>query len=186
MAKNKAKNKRNEKIIAGILAIVTAVSLAGLFVVSPSTQNTTNTTTTADSASFSTSTIAIPCVTGSTTIALRPHLTIHVDGEEVPVPSGIGTTNGCTQEIHTENEDGIIYVNSNTDKGYTFADFLAVWGLSLQQAGYITKLTVNGEFNQNDPNFKLENGQDIELDFITPIVPVDTTPTSTKNATATP
>ena len=83
------------------------------------------------------------------------------------MPANIGVSPGCVQELHTHEPDGVIHVESDVDKGYTFADFLGVWGFPLDQAGFITKLTVDGEFDNNNTNFKFLDGQEIVLEYIT-------------------
>jgi len=159
-----AKNKARQKIFVAFTAIVTMVSLAGLtgvFTGTPQPQNTGGDQTQNPIQHN------IPCLT-SEEFHLHSHLTILADGNKINVPNGIGVESGCTREIHTHDEEGIIHVESDTDKGYTFTDFLNVWGIQLEQPGYIARLTVNGEFNNNDTNFRLEDGQEILMEYITP------------------
>ena len=159
-----AKNKRTNKFFVIFIAIVTAVSLAGLtgvFSGAPAPKPNSTSQETADTNNQ----ISIPCLTGKE-FQLRSRLIILLDGKEISLPADIGVEPDCTRELHTQDADGFIYVESDTDKGYTFADFLGMLGLGLQQAGYITKLTVDGEFDDNNPNFKLEDGQEIVLEYI--------------------
>lgn len=165
-----AKQKASQKVFIGILAVMTAVTLAGaggIFGggVSPNSgapaqelanQNQPDNIPTSN----------VPCLT-SEDFHLHPHLTVLLDGEDVPIPANIGVSPDCIQELHTHESDGIIHVESDMDKGYTFADFLGLLGLPIDQAGFVTRLTVDGEFNDNDPNFLLEDGQEIVLEYIT-------------------
>ena len=112
------------------------------------------------------STNNIPCLT-SGAFHVHPRLTILLDGEEVPLPANIGVSPGCVQELHTHEPDGVIHAESDSDKGYTLADFLGLLGLPLDQAGLVTRLTIDGEFNDNDTNFVLRDGQEIILEYIT-------------------
>lgn len=165
-AETMAKSKTSQKVFIGILAVVTAISLGGLTGIlggsplpngNPATEN-------IDSSQVVGAT-GVPCLT-SEKFHLHPHLTILVDGEEVPVPANVGVFSDCTQELHTHEADGIIHVESDRDKGYTFTNFLNVLGLVLEQPGYILRLTVDGKFNENNPNFVLEDGQEILLEYI--------------------
>jgi hypothetical protein len=106
----------------------------------------------------------VPCLT-SEIFHIHPHLTILVDGKEEPVPANIGILPGCTREIHTHAADGVIHIEAAADRGYTFADFLTVWGQSLERPGYRWELTVNGQTTTN-LNFLLRDGQQIELKYI--------------------
>jgi len=163
-----AKKKQNKGMVI-FIAIATTVSLAGLtgfFGTGPTTnpnQQTVdqNEPTPEEIEAFT----GVPCLT-SEEFHLHPHLTIIIDGQEEPLPPNIGVFSNCTQELHTHESDGTIHVESDSDKGYTLQDFLNVWGLGLEQQGFITRLTVGGEFNENDTTFKLEDGQQIQLEFI--------------------
>lgn len=159
-----AKKKQNKGFVI-FLAVVTTVSLAGLGGslfggVSPNNAPAQNSNLN-NSAELS----GVPCLTIEE-FHLHPHLTITFDGEEVPIPANIGVEPNCFRELHTHDSDGVIHVESDVDKGYAFSDFLNVWGFPIEQAGLITRLTVNGEFNDNDTNFVLEDGQEIVLEFI--------------------
>jgi len=159
--------KKDKKGLVIFVAIATTISLAGLtglFGTGTPQQSNTGQDVPVDPTEVANVT-GVPCLT-SEAFHLHPHLTIMIDGTEEPLPANIGVLEGCTQELHTHELDGVIHVESDVDKGYTFADFLNVWGLGLEQSGYITRLTVNDEFNENDTSFKLEDGQEILLEFI--------------------
>ena len=173
-----AKNKTKQKVFVIFTAIITTVSLAGLTGVFTGAPQPGGNTSQANSSNNQPQ-YDIPCST-SENFHTRSRLTIIVDGKELPLPANIGVDQECTREIHTHNEDGIIHIESAVDRGYTFADFLNVLGITLDQQGYTAKLTVNGAFNDNDPNFKLEDGQEIILEYITlPIGEVSTNSDST-------
>jgi len=162
-----AKNKKERKGLVIFVAIATTISLAGLTGLfgtgAPTQQVGQNQAPDVNQIVAST---GVPCLT-SEVFHLHPHLTITIGGVEEPLPVNIGVFSGCFQELHTHDADGVIHVESDVDKGYTFADFLNVWGIGLEQSGYITRLTVDDEFNENDINFKLEDEQEILLEFIT-------------------
>lgn len=160
-----AKQKTSQKVFIGILAVMTAVTLAGAGGIFGGGVSPNNGVPGQNQAS-NISTSNVPCLT-SGAFHLHPRLVILLDGEEIPLPVNIGVEPNCVRELHTHEPDGVIHVESDVDKGYTFADFLGVWGLPLDQAGFITRLTVDGEFNDNDINFKLEDGQEVILEYIT-------------------
>jgi hypothetical protein len=162
-----AKNKLSNRVFAIFVAIITIISVAGIFTGS-STSNSPSSQT-GNSSAQNQAAYKVPCST-SKAFSTQSHLTILIDGTDVSLPSNIGVLSQCALEIHTEGTDGTIHVESNIDKGYTFADFLSLLGITLEQAGYLTRLTVNGEFNDNDTSFKLENNQEIKLEYIGPPV----------------
>ena len=163
-----AKQKTSQRIFIGILAVMTTVTLAGaggLFgggggVVSPQQG------VPGQQSLVNPSISNVPCLT-SGVFHVHPSLVVLLDGEEIPLPVNIGVSANCIQEIHTHEADGVIHVESHVDKGYTFANFLEVWGFPFEQVGFVTRLTVNGEFNDNDINFVLEDGQEIVIEYIT-------------------
>ena len=168
MPKNKQKELRQRGFVI-FVAIATIVSLAGftgLFGLNATQQNDATTQDEEIDIGQIVALTGVPCLT-SEEFHLHPRLTIKIDGAEEPLPANIGIYEGCTQELHTHGADGVIHVESDTDKGYTFQHFLNVWGLSLSQEGFIARLTVGGTFNDNDTSFKLEDGQEILLEFIT-------------------
>ncbi len=121
---------------------------------------------------------SVPCLT-SEAFHIHPHLQVLVDPsthstnsgqagsgqvEEEFLPANLGILPGCTRELHTHATDGIIHIESAVDRGYTFADFLSVWGKPLLRDGYTLKMTVDGE-EALDSNFILKDGQQIVLQY---------------------
>jgi len=170
--------QRRQKAVVIFIAIATTVSLAGLggalFGGVPPNNPNQQQVTDVDIVQIEQIT-GVPCLPGGTTgphpqlaFHIHPQLTLTIDGVDEPVRPSIGVVSGCMQEIHTHESDGQIHVESFDDKTYAFADFLRVWGLvDLQQDGYTTRLTVDGEFNDNDTSFSFTDGQQINLEFIT-------------------
>lgn len=112
----------------------------------------------------------VQCLT-SELFHIHPELAILVDpstgsGQAVAeaVPANIGVIPGCTYELHTHATDGIIHVESAVDRGYTFADFLSVWGKPLLREGHTLKMIVDGQETIN-PNFIMKDGQKIVLEY---------------------
>ena len=105
----------------------------------------------------------VQCLT-SELFHIHPELAISVDGKQEAVPGNIGIIPGCTYELHTHATDGIIHVESAVDRGYTFADFLSVWGKPLLREGYTLKMTVDGQETAN-PNFVMKDSQKVVLEY---------------------
>jgi len=169
-----AKKKTNKAGVIG-LAIVTTISLAGLggaFTANPPTggevADSTNYNQAINDANLP------PCLLAGTNgvhpevaFHIHPKLSISVDGENLEIPADIGITPDCMREIHTHDTSGSVHVESVSEKSYIFADVLNILGFGIEQPGFITRLTVNGEFDDNNINFALEDEQDIQLEFIT-------------------
>lgn len=78
---------------------------------------------------------------------VHTHLTVFVDGNARQIPDGIGivpprtvqhtsrgpfvTGGSCFYWLHTHAADGIIHIESPTQRAYTLGDFFAIWGLPL-------------------------------------------------------
>ena len=106
---------------------------------------------------------SVPCLT-SEAFHIHPQLTILVDGKKEVLPADIGISPGCTRELHIHADDGVIHVESAVDRGYVFADFLSVWGGSLERPGYSLKMTVDGQV-VSDSNFVMKDEQEIILKY---------------------
>jgi hypothetical protein len=75
---------------------------------------------------------------------IHPNLTLIVDGSPSSVPENIGIDAPLWKDhsldkfgmtgmapIHTHDSSGVIHVESNTNRSYTFDEFLDMWGLDL-------------------------------------------------------
>ncbi len=153
-----AKNKIFLWIVVGIMA-VSLVGLTGVFSLGPSSSSQNN----QQPGSNEESSRGVPCLINEN-FHIHPHLQILVNGGDEPVPGNIGILPGCTREIHTHATDGIIHVEGPVDRGYTFADFLSVWGKSIFRDGYALKTTVDGQ-ETSALDFVLKDGQQIVLEY---------------------
>jgi hypothetical protein len=128
---------------------------------------------------------------------IHAHLAVFVNGAPRSIPYGIGvvtpavtqTAQGpfaqatrCYYWLHTHASDGILHVESPTQRQYTLGNFFDIWRqpLSGQQVGPATGTVtayVNGVRYTGDPRgIVLTEHSDIQLDMGTPIVspaPVD-------------
>lgn len=92
----------------------------------------------------------ISCDALEATVAhVHVHLAIFVNGQEQPIPYGIGigqpwsvtdsdegpfvNDGSCFYWIHTHTQDGIIHIESPIRRRFTLADFFAIWQLSLSE-----------------------------------------------------
>ena len=122
---------------------------------------------------------------------IHAHLAVFVNGEPRSIPYGIGvvtpavtqTAQGpfvqatrCYYWLHTHTEDGVIHVESPTQRQYTLGDFFAIWHqpLSDQQVAAATGTVtayVNGvRYTGDTRGIPLTEHEDIQLDVGTPIV----------------
>jgi hypothetical protein len=128
---------------------------------------------------------------------IHVHLEVFVNGAPRSIPYGIGivtpavteTAQGpfvqatrCYYWLHTHANDGVIHVESPTQRLYTLGDFFDIWRqpLSARRVGAATGTItayLNGMSSTGDPRgIVLREREDIQLDVGTPIVrpqPVD-------------
>ncbi|WP_052441668.1 hypothetical protein [Streptacidiphilus anmyonensis] len=128
---------------------------------------------------------------------IHSHLAVYVNGQQRSVPYGVGvvqpvpsTVNGgtfvsasqCYYWLHTHAQDGIIHVESPSQKQYTLGQFFDIWKqpLSANQVGPATghvTAYVNGKAFTGDPRtITLQEHEDIQLNVGEPQVspqPVD-------------
>ena len=123
---------------------------------------------------------------------IHVHLTIFVDGSARQVPYGIGitppltvsTTDGtfvdsgtCFYWLHTHANDGIIHVESPTQKTYTLGQFFDEWGQSLSNnqvgpaQGHVTIYQDGKLYTGNPRNLQLTAHNQIQLDVGSPAPP---------------
>ena len=123
---------------------------------------------------------------------IHAHLAVYVNGGSRQIPYGIGvatpavnqTPQGpfaqatrCYYWLHTHASDGVIHVESPTQRQYTLGDFFDIWRqpLSATAVGPATgtvTASVNGVARSGDPrSIILSEHEDIQLDVGAPIVP---------------
>ena len=123
---------------------------------------------------------------------IHAHLAVFVDGAARQIPYGIGVVNPAVTEtargpfaqatrcyywLHTHAADGVIHVESPSQRRYTLGNFFDIWRqpLSRTQLGPATGTVtayVDGAPYRGDPRgIVLTERQDIQLDVGTPLVP---------------
>lgn len=123
----------------------------------------------------------------STIVHVHVHLAVFINGEQQPVPFGVGigqpwqvsdTDEGpfvedgtCFYWIHTHTEDGVVHIESPVRRRFTLGDFFAVWQvpLSTTQVGSAQGPVisyVNGQRNSSvaPPDIPLLPHARIQLD----------------------
>ena len=123
---------------------------------------------------------------------IHAHLAVFVNGPPPSIPYGIGvvtpavtqTAQGpfaqatrCYYWLHTHTDDGVIHVESPTEREYTLGDFFDIWRQPLgarrvaAATGTVTAY-LNRKAYLGDPRgIVLREHEDIQLDVGTPIVP---------------
>jgi hypothetical protein len=134
----------------------------------------------------------ISCDTSEQTVFhIHTHLTIFVNGKQQQIPAGIGipgavtaqTSGGpfvesgtCFYWLHTHAADGIVHIESPTQRTFTLGNFFDEWGqpLSATQVGPAKgKVTaiVNGKVFVGDPqDVPLGSHENLTLEVGTPLV----------------
>lgn len=106
----------------------------------------------------------------------HPHLSIVIDGTEVPVPPNIGVdpTTGAMSALHTHEGDGTIHIEADSEgEVFTLGQLFIQWGVKLtpRQIGGVraapgetVEVTSNGTVVPGDPmDLRLEPDQQIVL-----------------------
>lgn len=123
---------------------------------------------------------------------IHTHLQVFVNGQSVQIPGGVGivdpqsshSANGafvsggkCLYWLHTHAADGLIHVESPTQRRYTLGNLFDIWGqpLSTSQvataSGVVTAFLNGKPFTGNPADIVLNSNDQIQLDVGTPVVP---------------
>jgi hypothetical protein len=112
---------------------------------------------------------------------VHAHLALFVEGQEVPVPAGIGITDRCLYWLHTHSTDGIIHIEAPAPMAFTLGEFFAIWGQPLGpstildksvDANHQLRVFVNGEPFEGDPaTIKLVDRETIVIEYGPPFAP---------------
>ena len=109
---------------------------------------------------------------------IHPHLTLVIDGKTAVVPAQIGIdsslwkfhsldSKGMTgmAPLHTHDTSGTIHVESYKDRDYTLGEFLAIWGIQVDD--YNVKVTVDGNPVSDYGNHVFKDGEQIIMNITT-------------------
>jgi hypothetical protein len=128
---------------------------------------------------------SVPCLRDDLAVNhFHVHMAIYADGEQVPVPAGLGvgrpwaedppgfiTTGGCFAWIHTHDTSGVVHVFTQIGKAYTLGQVFSVWGQPLTAQGALgfsgqVAVLVNGAAAGGDPrSVPLKNLENIVLEL---------------------
>ena len=134
----------------------------------------------------------IGCNTSEQTVFhIHTHLTVFVNGQQRQVPAGIGipgavaqqapggpfiTSGTCFYWLHTHAADGIVHIESPTERTYTLGEFFDEWGQPLGPSaagpahGHVTVLYNGQVFEGNPRDVPLTAHAQIQLEVGTPLV----------------
>jgi hypothetical protein len=62
---------------------------------------------------------------------IHQHLDLYVNGTHIQVPAGIGFLPNAVTELHTHATDGVIHVESGTQRNYSLGQLFGEWGIRL-------------------------------------------------------
>lgn len=95
----------------------------------------------------------------------HPQLTIYVKGEKQEVPGGIGLAGGMAA-MHTHESGGLVHVEPQgvvREADVALGKFFQIWGKDFNSFGSNVKMLVNGTENTELENYKMKDGDKIEL-----------------------
>lgn len=165
--------------IAVIGAIIGIIALSGNF--SPSPNNGVSTT---GSSQLAPAVNNIQCnINEQLAFHIHAHLSIYINGQNVPLPANVGITNTCFYWVHTHDTSGIIHIESPVQDKFTLGTFFQLWREQFSQLQYPNQLSstegwkvyidgkpYSGDFNQ----IELKAHQLITLAYNSPNVQPDT------------
>lgn len=123
---------------------------------------------------------------------IHAHLAVYVDGLPRALPGGIGIPGSSTQQtaqgpiasggrciywLHTHTSDGVIHVESPTQRIYRLGDFFAIWRQPLSPtrvagaSGHVSAFVDGRAWTRDPAAIPLEPHAIIQLDVGLPLVP---------------
>lgn len=72
---------------------------------------------------------------------VHAHVSMYIDGQNIPLPAQIGITNTCFYWLHTHDTSGIIHIESPIETTFTLGTFLKLWRHEFSQLQYQNQLS---------------------------------------------
>ncbi len=120
----------------------------------------------------------VPCIIPGLPVPeeyhIHPHLTIVIDGNNIPVPAEIGLTGACEKALHTHDASGTLHIEPNFYQQFTLGEFFKEWGQPLSATQLLDKtadasheitMTVDGRPSTEFGNLILKDKQEIVLEY---------------------
>ena len=103
---------------------------------------------------------------------IHPHLKMTFNGQDYPVPAGIGISANGMRVIHTHESDGTLHIEAPFPHQFYLVDFFTIWGKRLtNECAFefctneenVLKFYVNGEETALGPDIALYDLDKIEV-----------------------
>ena len=105
---------------------------------------------------------------------IHPDLTIIIDGQNLPIPTGIGLGPNGNLPIHTHDSSGFLHVESTATLPFRLRDFFTIWGQPFSKTGVLghvadrshkVTMTVDGRPSHAFGSLLLQDRQDIVIQY---------------------
>lgn len=97
----------------------------------------------------------------------HPRLAIYVKGKKVDIPQNVGI-GAVHQPMHTHDDAPTVhleYQGAVRGKDVMLGRFFEIWGKDMRSFGTNMRMTVNGKENTEFENYKMKDGDAIELRY---------------------
>ena len=107
---------------------------------------------------------------------IHPTLTIVIDGQNLPIPAGIGLGAKGNLPIHTHDSSGFLHIESTATLPFRLRDFLTIWGQPFSKTNVLghqadkthkVTMTVDGRQSNAFGSLLLQDRQDIVIRYTT-------------------
>jgi hypothetical protein len=182
MAQLATKRKRNFIIIGTVTCIIIVGVLIGI-------TTTMNALSSSNNATSDVNQLAPPVdnircdAAEQLAFHIHAHISIYINGKDVPLPAQVGITNTCFYWLHTHDTSGVIHMEAPQVVTLHLGTFLKMWLDQFPQLQYPTQLSsttgwkvyINGKpYNGNFNAIQLKAHELITLAYNTPNVVPDT------------
>ena len=105
---------------------------------------------------------------------IHPTLTIIIDGQNLPIPTGIGLGPNGNLPIHTHDSSGFLHVESTAKLPFRLRDFFTIWGQPFSKTDLLgniankthkVTMTVDGRPSNAFGSLLLQDREDIVIQY---------------------